>query len=437
LDAGISQRVARNRLLAERLFPCSRKRKLLKTHQSSIVMSTLQILKNAGVHAALIGAVIVGAVASASAGDLRITISKHTKPTPVQQLNREGVKALEKHRIEKAARLFYRAYLLDPDDPFTLNNLGYVSELQGRLERAERYYTLAAAQQSEAVIAQSTTPELKGKTLSAATTFAVNRNMRVNRDNLEAMSLLQEGRAREAEDILLNTLASDPRNPFTLNNLGYTMEAEGNLEGARKYYMQAAAVRSSESIVVALDPHWRGKEISSVAEDNVRVLDRKMETEQSIEARAARFNLQGVFDLNHNDPQSARAAFEKAYKLDPYSAFALNNMGYVSEMNGDHETAGEFYAAAGHAPDARQPATVTNHIEMNGQPLAQVAATNVQSTDATLEMEQEARRRQGGPIELKTRDGKPIVEEPQTPESNVPRPPDSNVSQPPVPRPPQ
>jgi len=82
----------------------------------------------------------------ALAGDLRINIPKRTKPTPIQQLNCEGVKAVKKHQLQKAAQLFYRAYLLDPDDPFTLNNLGYISELQGKIERAERYYELAAAQ---------------------------------------------------------------------------------------------------------------------------------------------------------------------------------------------------------------------------------------------------------------------------------------------------
>ena len=74
------------------------------------------------------------AAASAQAADLRIKISKRTKPTPVQQLNQEGVKALAKNDTARAKRAFYRAYLLDPDDPFTLNNLGYVAEIEGELD---------------------------------------------------------------------------------------------------------------------------------------------------------------------------------------------------------------------------------------------------------------------------------------------------------------
>src|SRR5437588_11173440 len=97
------------------------------------------------------------------AGDLRITLPKRTKPTPVQQLNRDGVKAIAKHKFDKAEKLFYKAYLLDPNDPFTLNNLGYISELQGKVERAQRYYQLAYRQESETTIDQASDHEIKGE----------------------------------------------------------------------------------------------------------------------------------------------------------------------------------------------------------------------------------------------------------------------------------
>ncbi|HXF14024.1 MAG TPA: hypothetical protein VN517_12785, partial [Terriglobales bacterium] len=85
-------------------------------------------------------AVAVLLVSLANAGGLRITIPKRSKATPVQKLNREGVKEIQHHHLARAERLFYRAYLIDPDDPFTLNNLGYISELQGKIDRAQRYY---------------------------------------------------------------------------------------------------------------------------------------------------------------------------------------------------------------------------------------------------------------------------------------------------------
>src|SRR6185369_15092281 len=86
----------------------------------------------------LAGIVAVGA--KAEDRTLKISIPKRGKLTPVQSLNRDGVQAIRKNQIEKAESLFYKAYLFDPDDPFTLNNLGYISELKGDFENAHRFY---------------------------------------------------------------------------------------------------------------------------------------------------------------------------------------------------------------------------------------------------------------------------------------------------------
>src|ERR1700758_4799356 len=101
-------------------------------------------MRNA-VSVAVLFVLIVGGLFSrtAQAGELRIPLPKHSITTPVQQLNRAGVEAVNKHQLDKAKKLFYQAYLLDPNDPFTLNNLGFVSELEGSVDRAQRFYTLA------------------------------------------------------------------------------------------------------------------------------------------------------------------------------------------------------------------------------------------------------------------------------------------------------
>src|SRR6266516_3823811 len=135
----------------------------------------------------------------ASCQSLRIRLPKHSEPTPVQKFNQDGVKALKQHRLERAERLFYRAYLVDPDDPFTLNNLGYVSELQGKVDRAQRYYELAAKENnSETTIVAATSRHLEGQKLSQVTSAYGNLELRVNRGNLQAMTLLGQGRNPEA-----------------------------------------------------------------------------------------------------------------------------------------------------------------------------------------------------------------------------------------------
>ncbi len=181
--------------------------------------------------------VIIAALFSAialSAADKSVTISipKRTKPTPVQKLNQEGVKELLKREYKRAKATFYKAYLIDPNDPFTLNNLGYIAELEGQADRAERYYSLAQAQGSDAIVYKSTERAAVGKPVDQIAGNAADNKMQVNRINVYAIGLLQKDQAPEADLVLQKALKLDPTNPFTLNNLGYAREKEGELEQA-------------------------------------------------------------------------------------------------------------------------------------------------------------------------------------------------------------
>lgn len=382
----------------------------------------------------------------ACAEGLRINIPKRTQPTPVQKLNRDGVKEIQKHHLEKAERLFYKAYLIDPDDPFTLNNLGYISELQGKIERAQRYYELAAKENnSETVIAEASAKTFQGRKLSEVTGAYGNLELRVNRGNILAMTLLQQGRNQEAEDVLQDTLKLDPHNPFTLNNLGFAMEGQGELEAALRYYNDASITHASDPIVVALDPRWRGKSISDVAFNNAQAVRARLTSQQSNQDRAARLNMEGVSALNHNDQQKALSYFEQAYKLDPQNAFSLNNMGYLSEIHGDQETADEFYGLAKRGVQAGTPVNAASHHEMVGEAVGEVASTNEQGTESNLQAEADIKRRNHAPIVLRHRDNSPVAAPPagttppvQNQNPNVPRPPIDNAPvENTVPRPPQ
>src|ERR1700683_4304826 len=112
--------------------------------------------------------ITVASIPAARAGDIKITVPRPSHLTPVQKLNQEGVQAIRKRGYEKAEKLFYKAYLLDPDDPFTLNNLGYISEIQGDVDRAVRFYDLAAQEPTDAVIAHASSPRVEGRSLKEA-----------------------------------------------------------------------------------------------------------------------------------------------------------------------------------------------------------------------------------------------------------------------------
>ena len=241
----------------------------------------------------------------------------------MQRLNREGVEALRKHSYEKAEKFFYQAYLVDPDDPFTLNNLGYVSELQGQVERAASFYALAAKQPTDAVIDLATSKRVQGRSMTEALAIP-DGTLKINHDNVEAVRLLSKAFAPQADVLLQKTLKTDPQNVFTLNNLGVAKEMEGESQEALRYYDSAAASRSDAAAVVTINQSWRGKPVVEMAAQNAKKLRSRLEKQQNNEVTLAELNFRGVLAINRNDLKAADQDFRSAYALDPNNAFALN-----------------------------------------------------------------------------------------------------------------
>jgi Flp pilus assembly protein TadD len=335
----------------------------------------------------------------------------------VQSLNREGVDAVRKQQFEKAETLFYKAYLFDPADPFTLNNLGYISELQGKLERAQKFYALASEQANDAFIDRTNAKRLEGKPMRDAFDSLQDMPMQVNRLNVEAIRLLSENRAPEAELLLQQALAIDPKNTFTLNNMGVAKEERGDYDEALKDYMAAVDSQSSERVVVTLKRAWRGKLVTAMAADSAKKLREHIQNASTDPARAALLAARGVSATNRNDWPEARQDFLQSYSLDPHNAFSINNVGYIAEKDGDLETAEFFYARAKKAEDANDRVGLATRRSAEGKHLSAVATESDQKVDSKLVQENLMRRRQSGPVELKHRDGTPVVESTTPPEA--------------------
>jgi Flp pilus assembly protein TadD len=379
-------------------------------------------------------AVIVGlGPGSALAGDLKLTLPKRSQLTLVQRLNRDGVEALRKLQYEKAEGIFLKAYLFDPGDPFTLNNLGYISELQGQLARAQKFYSLASQQATDATIDRTNAKRLQGKPMREAFGDLSDVPMQVNRMNVEAIRLLSENRAPEADLLLQQALAMDPRNVFTLNNLGVAEESRGDYERALTYYLAAADSHSLEPVIVTLNHDWRGKPVSEMAADSARKLRARLQNAATGSARAALLAVRGVSATNRNDWSAARQDFLQSYSLDPNSAFSINNFGYLSEKDGDLETAQFFYAKARKSEHANDRVGLATRRSAEGEHLSAVVTDSEQKVADKISLEIQARRQQLGPIELKHRDNTPVVESTVPPEEPVVPSPVSNqpVSQPP------
>jgi Flp pilus assembly protein TadD len=329
----------------------------------------------------------------------------------VQRLNREGVEAVRKHNYSKAEQLFYKAYLYDPDDAFTLNNLGYISELQGQLDRAEHFYELAGEQSSQAVIDLASSKQIKGHPMKDAVAV-MNEPLQLNHANVEAVRLLSQGRAPEADVLLQNVLKTDPNNVYTLNNLGVAKEMEGEDQDALRYFDQAAAGQFDATAVVTTNKTWRGRQVTAMAQENAKALREHLSRQNDLSEQVAELNLRGVSAVNRNDLRTADADFRKAYTLDPNDAFTLNNIGYVAELEGDQETAQFFYDHARQSPEASATVGVATRQTAEGRKLVAVAGDNDGLVSAKVSQERDTlRQRNQEPVVLRRRDNS-IVDEP-------------------------
>ena len=353
----------------------------------------------------LIYAGIVGCTLSAPllAQKITITIPRRSELTPVQRLNRQGVDAVVKHHYGDAEALFYKAYLYDPSDPFTLNNLGYVSELSGDVDRAEKFYTLAGQQDCGAVIDRSNEKSLKDKPMMDALANLKDTPMRINRVNILGMRLLAQQRPFEAKALFEAALTMNEKNPFTLNNLAAAEEATGNFERAVNLYDQATLTRSQDPVVVTLNKATRGRPISYVAAESAQRLRRRIDTMTPSQIHANMLTIHGVSAVNSNDWQTARKDFLEAYSLDPQSAFTLNNLAYLYERDGDPETAKAFYAQARQATDSSTRIGLATQSSARGQVLAAVADESHHSVDVELASISAKYRGQPRPFVLKSR----------------------------------
>jgi Flp pilus assembly protein TadD len=249
--------------------------------------------------------------------------------------------------------------------------------------------------------------------------------MRVNRTNVDAITVLAQSRGFDAIALLRETLALDPQNPFTLNNLGVAYESVGDYDDALKYYGLAAEAHSSEPVIVTMDRSWRGKSVSSMAAESARRLEARIQKMNSAEASAVMYTVRGVSATNKNDWAEAKQDFLQAYSLAPSSAFSLNNRAYVAEMDGDLESAQFFYDKARKAADSNARVGLASLQSAEGKRLVTVAAESNLQVDSKLDTYSQERHRESGPVELTPRANAPggdssVLQEKSSP-SDVPQ----------------
>jgi Flp pilus assembly protein TadD len=152
-----------------------------------------------------------------------------------------------------------------------------------------------------------------------------------------------------------------------------------------------------------------------MAAQNARSLRNRLESRNGPDVKLAEFNLRGVSAVNRNDLTTAQQDFRAAYALDPNNAFAINNIGYLSEMQGDQETAEFFYDRAKIGTGANASVGLATRRAAEGSKLLQVASANDAKVQAKTVEERNMRRQRNEPIVLRHRDNTLVVEPTATP----------------------
>jgi tetratricopeptide (TPR) repeat protein len=214
------------------------------------------------------------------------------------KISEQAVVLLQEGRLFEARNLL-RSYLpRHPQDPFLLNNLGYAMESLGDLEGALRYYSAAASVRSTKPIV--VTPRLKwrGRPISevaAANAAAINQQISRGEDvaavtarlNLRGVAALNDNDPMAARKFFLQAYQQDAQNAFTLNNLGYVAELEGDWESAQSLYEAARGGREANArVTYSTRRDAEGERLNSLADDNQLDVESALKAMQETRRRA-------------------------------------------------------------------------------------------------------------------------------------------------------
>jgi Tfp pilus assembly protein PilF len=220
---------------------------------------------------------------------------------PSFRSNRANVQAimlLEKGRIFEAESVLKSALRSDANNPFLLDTLGYVMESEGDLQMASQYYSAAASVHSDERVLLTLKPKWWGKPISevaAQSAQAVSEilakgegmNAHVARLNLRGVSALNHNDTVTAQKCFTEAYSLDPRNAFTINNIGYIAELNGDRETADMYYASArTAMEANERVTFATRSGAEGRKLGSLAETNEEDVESKLKAIQDAKRRS-------------------------------------------------------------------------------------------------------------------------------------------------------
>jgi hypothetical protein len=201
-----------------------------------------------------------------------------------------------KDRAPEADLALQKALQLDQHNPFTLNNFGFTKEKEGDFESAMSYYIKAANLRSREPVIVTPEKDWRGKAISKVAADNADKlrdlirnsqslESRVARLNLQGVSAANRNEPQLARRLFEQAYKLDPKNAFTLNNMGYMAELGGDRETAEFYYTQAQEANGRGNRVdIATRQDMEGKRVGEVADHGETQVEARIEATRRVRA---------------------------------------------------------------------------------------------------------------------------------------------------------
>ena len=210
-------------------------------------------------------------------------------PMRVNQLNVEAIRLLMQNRGDDAIALLKQALKENPQNPFTLNNLGVASEAIGDYQAALEYYDTVARQHSSKTVIVTDDRGWGGKSVSDMAAASAARLERLIQNKTpdytqaamfdrRGVTAVNQNDWATARREFLRAYSLDPSSAFSLNNRGYVAEMDGDLETAQFFYEKAAkAADANARVGLATQNGAEGKRLFTVAGESDGSVDGALE----------------------------------------------------------------------------------------------------------------------------------------------------------------
>jgi Flp pilus assembly protein TadD len=229
-------------------------------------------------------------------------------PMQVNRMNVEAIRLISQGRATEALVVLQKALTIDPQNTYTLNNLGVAKEARGDYDEAMKYYKAAADAHSNEPVIVTLNRAWRGKPVSEmAADSAKKLSQRMqNAATAQAQAALLTVRGVSAtnhndwptaREDFRKAYSLNPNSAFSLNNIGYLAERDGDLETAEFFYERARQAQDARAKVgLATRQSAEGMRIFAVAGDSDQKVDDKITAEN-----VARRQHPGPVELKHRD----------------------------------------------------------------------------------------------------------------------------------------